>query len=105
MLGLGERTPGDWRPLVVRAAAVRGEGIDDVVAAIEKHRAWLEKTGELRKRREKRAAVEVEAIALGTLRARMGNLHDGTALGDLAFRVAAGEIDPYAAAVELIKNL
>jgi GTPase len=105
MLGLGERTPGDWRPQVVRAAAVRGEGIDDVVAAIEKHRAWLEKTGELRKRREKRAAVEVEAIALGTLRARMGNLHDGTALGDLAFRVAAGEIDPYAAAAELIKNL
>src|SRR5690242_14383035 len=62
MLGLGERGPGDWRPQVVRATAVKGEGIDDVVAAIEKHRDWLEKTGTLRTAREKRAAVEVEAI-------------------------------------------
>ena len=105
MLGLGERSPGDWRPQVVRATAVKGEGIDDVVAAIDKHREWLETTGELRKRRERRAGAEVEAIALGTLRARLGNLRDGTALSDLAVRVAAGEIDPYAAAEALIKGL
>jgi LAO/AO transport system kinase len=105
MLGLGERAPGDWRPLVIRATAVKGEGIDDVAAAVEKHRDWLEKTGELRKRRERRAAAEVEAIALGTLRARLGSVRDGTALSDLAARVAAGEIDPYAAAEELIKGL
>jgi len=105
MLGLGERAAGDWRPQVVRATAVKGEGIDDVVAAIDKHRDWLEKTGELGRRREHRAAVEVEAIALGTLRARLADLHDGTALSDLAVRVAAGEIDPYAAAEELVKGL
>jgi LAO/AO transport system kinase len=105
MLGLGERAPGDWRPQVVRATAVKGEGIDDVVAAIEKHRGWLEATGNLQVRRERRAGVEVEAIALGTLRARIADLRDGTALGALAARVAAGEIDPYAAADELIKGL
>ncbi len=105
MLSLGERGPGDWRPQVVRATAVRGEGIDDVVAAIEKHRAWLSATGELQPRRERRAAVEVEAIALGTLRARMGDLRDGTALPDLARRVADGTLDPYAAADELIKSI
>jgi GTPase len=105
MLALGEREPGDWRPRVVRATAVRGEGIDDVVAAIEKHRAWLTDTGALRLRRERRAAGEVEAIALGTLRARIGSLREGTALSTLATRVADGEIDPYAAADELIKGL
>ncbi|WP_433297281.1 methylmalonyl Co-A mutase-associated GTPase MeaB [Actinoplanes sp. CA-030573] len=105
MLGLGERAPGDWRPQVVRATAVRGEGIDEVVAAIGKHRGWLESHGELTRRRERRAAVEVEAIALGTLRARIGNLRDGTALSALAAAVAAGELDPYAAADELIKGL
>jgi LAO/AO transport system kinase len=105
MLSLGERGPSEWRPQVVRATAVKGEGIDDVVAAIEKHRAWLEKTGELGKSRERRAAVEVEAIALGTLRARMGDLRDGTALGTLAARVAGGSLDPYAAADELIAGL
>jgi LAO/AO transport system kinase len=105
MLGLGERAPGDWRPQVVRATAVKGEGIDDVVAAIAKHRAWLGTSGHLQARRERRAAVEVEAIALGTLRARIGDLHAGTALTTLAAAVAAGEMDPYAAADELIKGL
>jgi LAO/AO transport system kinase len=90
---------------VVRATAVRGEGIDEVVAAIGKHRAWLESSGNLQARRERRAAVEVEAIALGTLRARIGNLREGTALTTLAAAVAAGELDPYAAADELIKGL
>jgi LAO/AO transport system kinase len=105
MLSLGERAPGDWRPQVVRAVAVRSEGIDDVVAAIEKHRAWLESSGRLQAAREARAAAEVEAIALGTLRARLGSLREGTALSDLAARVAAGRLDPYAAAEDLIKDL
>jgi LAO/AO transport system kinase len=105
MLGLGERGPGEWRPQVVRTTAVRGEGIDDVAAAIEKHRTWLSADGRLRARHEHRAAVEVEAIALGALRARMGSLRDGGTLPDLARRVADGSLDPYAAAAELIKSL
>jgi LAO/AO transport system kinase len=105
MIGLAERGPGEWRPQVVRAVAVRSEGIDDVVAAIDKHRAWLEAHGELRRRRETRAAAEVEAIALGTLRDRMGSLRDGAALPALAAKVAAGELDPYAAASELLDSL
>ena len=105
MLGLGERAAGDWRPQVVRATAVKGEGVADVVAAIGKHRAWLDATGNLQKRRERRAAVEVEAIALGTLRARIGNLREGSALTTLAAAVAAGDLDPYAAAEELVKGL
>jgi LAO/AO transport system kinase len=105
MLSLGDRAPGEWRPQVLRVTAVRGEGIEDVVSAIEKHRAWLEKTGELRRRRQARAAAEVEAIALGTLRARMGNLHEGTALDELASQVADGALDPYAAAHALLAAL
>ncbi|MEU4422608.1 methylmalonyl Co-A mutase-associated GTPase MeaB [Actinoplanes sp. NPDC024001] len=105
MLALGERDPGDWRPQVVRAVAAKGEGVDDVVAAIGKHRDWLESSGNLRTRREQRAAAEVSALALGTLRARMGDLREGTTLGELAARVAAGDLDPYSAADELLASL
>ncbi len=105
MLGLGERAPGQWRPQVVRATAVRGEGVDEVLGAVEKHRAWLVESGELRRRREARAAAEVEAIALGELRARLGSLRDGTALPALAADVAQGRTDPYAAARRLLDSL
>jgi len=84
MIALGERGPGEWRPQVVRSVAVRGEGIEGVIAAIAKHRAWLEERGELQRRRERRAAVEVEEIALGALRAKIGSLREGTALPMLA---------------------
>jgi LAO/AO transport system kinase len=105
MIGLAERGPGEWRPQVVRAVAAKGEGIDDILAAVDKHRGWLEKHGELGRRREARAAAEVEAIALGTLRERMGSLRDGTGLPALAAAVAAGRLDPYAAARELLAGL
>jgi LAO/AO transport system kinase len=105
MIALGERGPGEWRPRVVRAVATRGEGIDELVAAIEKHRGWLVEHDELRRRRQARAAAEVEAIALGTLRDRMGSLRAGTPLATLAARVAEGVLDPYAAATELLDQL
>ncbi|HYN92467.1 MAG TPA: methylmalonyl Co-A mutase-associated GTPase MeaB [Pilimelia sp.] len=105
MLALGERAAGDWRPPVVRAVAVRGEGVAETLAAIEEHRGWLAATGTLERRRTARAAAEVEAIALGTLRAKIGDLRAGTALPDLAARVAAGHLDPYAAAGELLASL
>ena len=105
MLALGDRGPGDWRPQVTRAVAVKGEGLDDVVAAIGKHREWLESSGNLRTRRERRAAAEVSALAIGVLRARMGDPREGTALGELAALVAAGELDPYAAADRLLETI
>jgi LAO/AO transport system kinase len=113
MIGLGERAPGDWRPPVVRAVAARGEGIDDIIAAIAKHRAWMTaprpgesgEHGELRRRRERRAAVEVQEIALGTLRARLGSIREGTGLPALAAAVADGRLDPFAAAAKLLIEL
>jgi LAO/AO transport system kinase len=106
MLGLGEaREPGDWRPPIVKTVAARGEGVDEVVEALEKHRAWLAETGELAARRRRRAADEIEAIALAALRARIGDLHGDQHLGALAERVATGQLDPYGAADELIAGL
>ncbi|WP_371499214.1 methylmalonyl Co-A mutase-associated GTPase MeaB [Kitasatospora sp. NBC_00374] len=106
MLGLGEsRGPGDWRPPIVKTVAARGEGMDEVVEALEKHRAWLAETGELAARRRRRAADEVQAIALAALRARIGDLHGDRRLSALAERVAAGELDPYGAADQLVADL
>ncbi|MFJ2557378.1 MULTISPECIES: methylmalonyl Co-A mutase-associated GTPase MeaB [unclassified Streptomyces] len=106
MLGLGEsRGPGDWRPPIVKTVAARGEGTDEVVEALEKHRAWMEEHGVLAERRARRAAHEVETIAVTTLRERIGNLHGDRRLDALAERIVAGELDPYTAADELVAGI
>jgi LAO/AO transport system kinase len=104
MLGLADRTDrAAWRPPVLRTVAERGEGIDELVAAVASHREHLVACGELTARRQRRAAAEVEHVALGLLRARLD--HDGTVLAALAADVAAGRTDPYSAAATLVASL
>lgn len=106
MLALGERRqPGDWRPPIVKTVASRSEGVDGVVEALAKHRAWLESTGRLVQRRRRRASEEIESIAVTALRERIGDLHGDQRLDVLAARVLGGELDPYAAADELVATL
>src|SRR5665647_1924922 len=67
MISLGDRTEPDlWRPPVLKTVAARGEGIEEVMTAIDDHFAWMERTGTLRDRRVRRAGDEIEAIAVIT---------------------------------------
>ncbi len=105
MIRLAERKPGDWRPPIVSTVASRGEGIDDLVAEIDKHREWLDGSGELDRRRLRRVRDEIEAIAMTQLRQRFGDLHGDARLDTLAQKVLAGELDPYSAADDVIAAL
>lgn len=98
MISLAERAAGAWRPPVVKTVAARGEGIPDLLAAIEKHRTWSLDSGAGVVRRERRAAQEIEALAMATLRSR---LNFGQ-MGELAAGVAGGLLDPYQAADQLV---
>jgi LAO/AO transport system kinase len=108
MQSLGTQSPsqakveGKWVAPILKTVAAKGEGADEVVEVIEQHGQWLERTGELQRRRTGRAADEVEAIALTALRERMGDLRGGDVLSLLATRVVKGELDPYTAADELV---
>jgi LAO/AO transport system kinase len=107
-LGSGPRSGSaddPWTPPVLKTVAARGEGVTDVVDAIEAHQQWLARTGALEERRRARAAAEVEAIAFGLLRARIGDLRGDARLDALAARVVGGELDPYAAADALVAGL
>ncbi|GGP88525.1 methylmalonyl Co-A mutase-associated GTPase MeaB [Streptosporangium pseudovulgare] len=93
---------GPWRPPIVTTVASRGEGAEDVVAALDEHLAYLEESGELGRRRRVRARDEIEAIAVAALRTRFAHLHGDRRLDALAERVVAGGLDPYTAADELL---
>jgi LAO/AO transport system kinase len=105
-ISLGDRSVGGWKPPVVMAVAQSGRGIDELVAELGRHRTWLEESGELARRRTRRAREEIEAIAVASLRDRWENVTGAQQLGGdldaLAEAVVAGEKDPYAAADELV---
>ena len=103
MLALAERTEDDWKPPIVLTVAQTGQGVDEVVEKIDAHRAWMESSGELDRRRVRRARDEIEAIAVTALRERWGDVHERTELDALAEKVAAGDSDPYAAADSLLE--
>jgi LAO/AO transport system kinase len=106
MISLGDRTePGLWRPPVVKTVASQSDGFDEVMEAIDKHVAWMESNGTLRERRVRRAGDEIEAIAIRSLRSRMGDLRHGEGVEALAADVVDGQTDPYTAADQVVDAL
>jgi LAO/AO transport system kinase len=104
MISLADRPEGSWKPPIVLTVAQVGQGVDEVVSAIDEHRNWMESSGELERRRVRRARDEIEAIAVTSLRERWGDVHRRTELDDLAKQVAAGNSDPYRAADVLLET-
>jgi LAO/AO transport system kinase len=102
MIAMAQRGPEDWKPPIVRTVALDGEGIAELAAKLDAHQAWLDSSGEGERRRLARARGEITTLALAELRQRMGGLPGDAAVDELARRVAAGELDPYSAADELI---
>jgi len=99
--------PGDWEPPIVRTVALKDEGTVELLAAIDRHRAHLEGSGQRRARETARARAgfvtvlreRLVAGALDRLEAEMGELDA------VAERIAAREADPYALAEELAARL
>jgi LAO/AO transport system kinase len=102
MLGMAPHVPGGWRPPIISTCAASGDGIDDLVARLDEHRAWLGESGELDRRRTVRAREEISAIAVASIRQRIGALPGESRLDELSGLVVAGKLDPFSAADELI---
>ena len=103
MLALGERPDGAWRPPIVKTVAQSGRGHRRGGRRDRRPpRSGWTSSGELERRRTRRARDEIEAIAVTALRKRWGDVHGRSELDGLAAAVAAGTSDPYAAADELL---
>jgi LAO/AO transport system kinase len=96
----GER---DWRPPIVETVATDSRGINDLWRAVLDHRAHLEADGRLERRRDARLREELRAIVHERLRAGADERCSGERFDRLVEKVAARELDPYAAADELLQ--
>ena len=104
MLAMAGYGPQDWKPPIVSYDGVQRRRHRRPCRGHHKHRDWLAGAGQLDGRRRARAREEISAIALAGLRQRMGGLPGESRLDELAGRVAAGDLDPYTAADELISG-
>ncbi|OAB86185.1 transporter [Janibacter melonis] len=105
MVSLGDRTePHLWRPPVVRAVALDGTGMDEIVGAVDAHLAWSREHGGLEARRRRRTVDEIEALALAGLRRRFAGDAGEDRLDALAQEVLDGGLDPFAAADRLLEQ-
>ena len=95
--------PRDWRVPILRTEAARGEGIDELVAQLDAHRAFIEERGLLEERRRRNLRGEVLALATARLRRRLeAELVADPEFATLLDEVVARRLDPASAAERIL---
>jgi len=94
---IGER----WTPPIVKCVATRGEGMGELMVALDGHRAWIEGTAAGRARREVRMGEEVrEALREALIDAAVFDL--GDRIDEAVRAVDSRAVDPYTATERLV---
>lgn len=96
----------EWDARVLTTVASKGEGISELVAALDQHHEYLERTGKLVERRKRRLAARTRAVVNRAIRQWVWDQTDAEAL--MARRlddVASGTRSPYDVAAEVLDQM
>ena len=103
MLALGELGAGAWRPPVLKTQATTGAGVTAVIEAVQRFAA---EHGESHERRRARARFRLTGLLQRTFIERLEQREDTrTLLADAIDSIAAGALDPYAAADGIMERV
>ena len=92
-----------WTPPVLRAVAAKGEGIAEIMESVDRHFAYLERSGELRTRRRERMVERVVEIAERRMRMRLwGEPQTMKWLEATVDDMEAGRVTPFVIAERLL---
>ena len=92
-----------WTPPIVMTVASSGDGVDELWAAVGRHRAFLTEHGLLEKRRAERLAEELRHVVGQRLEQRAYERCQGPEFDRLLNDVVERRVDPYAAAGRLLE--
>lgn len=96
----------DWRPPVLEVVALYNKGIDELVDELIKHRAYLEESGELVKRRTKNSELEIlDLMQRELMKKVLDNKKNQEGIHFLSEQVANREKDPYTASREMLEGI
>jgi len=92
-----------WTPPVLRTVASKGEGVTELVDAVDKHFGYLERSGVLRERRRARLRARVVEVVETKVRRRLWS-DDATNrwLDEWLRELESGGTNPFAVADELL---
>ncbi|MDP9345507.1 MAG: methylmalonyl Co-A mutase-associated GTPase MeaB [Actinomycetota bacterium] len=105
VLSLGDGGKNSWRVPIVKTEAARGEGVEELVAKLDEHRAFIEAEGTLSERRRRNLRSEVLALCTFRLRRRLEEaLGEDDHFAALLDEVVARRLDPASAAGQILEH-
>ena len=97
VLALGPRL--DWEVPIIRTEAIKGEGVAELSAKLDEHRAHIEAQGTLSERRRRNLMSEVLGLATFRMRRELEeSIAEDQEVQELLDRVVSRELDPASAA-------
>ncbi len=94
-----------WQPRVLKTIAFKDEGIDEVVDAVQAHRDWLIKTGQLEKRKRQNAELQFFDLLYDAFNQKVQGMLASDEYRDWRERLAQREMDPYSLVEDLKHRL
>jgi LAO/AO transport system kinase len=103
VLSLAPREEGAWEVPILRTEAARGEGVDELAAALIEHREHVVAEGSLSERRRRNLMNEVLGLATVRLRRALeATLREDPKVQELLDEVVARRLDPASAASAIL---
>jgi LAO/AO transport system kinase len=93
--------PDGWRPPIMKTVATNAEGVEELMQALADHRTHIEHTGELERRRTRRALAELRRVIVTMTEQRAREAMGDEQWHALLDDVAARRVDPWTAAEEI----
>jgi LAO/AO transport system kinase len=95
-----------WRVPIIKTEAHKGTGVDQLVAKLDEHRAYIEEEGTLSLRRQRNLRSEVVGICTYRLRRRLEEQIDADeTFAGLLEEVVGRRVDPATAATRILERL
>ncbi len=93
-----------WQVPIVKAEAIRGEGIEELAEKLAEHRQYIDAEGTLSERRRRNLLNEVMAIATYRMRRELeASVREDPEVRGLLDSVVSRELDPASAATQILE--
>lgn len=106
MMMVDESSKNDWKPPVIKTAAIYKEGVSQLAQEIQRHKEFLRQSQIWQKNRRERNAKRLNRMIQELLGIKVAKyIKNNQEVENLVEQVKAGSYDPHSAAVEILENM